>query len=415
MDKRIILHCDLNNFFASVETLSHPEFKNVPMAVAGSSEERRGIILAKNELAKKFGVQTAEPIWQAQKKCPDLVLAKPHYAKYSEYSKKVFSIYLRYTDRVESFGIDEAWLDVTGSQKLFGNGFEIAKSIKDTVKKETGLTISIGVSFNKIFAKLGSDYKKPDAITEINEKNFKQIIYPLPVSSLLFVGKSTYAKLKSYDINTIGDIAASSRELLTSILGSRGGELYDYAIGKENSEVALASVYEAPKSIGRGLTFKKNLTSVEEVITAITPLAENVAERLRKHNLWCNCVCVSIKNDSLKTITRQSVIEPSTNLGRIIAETAVSLIKSNWDFKIPIRMLTVTATNLSQDYRGLQMSLFDESDTNSSHKISKLEKLETSVDMLKSRFGKNIISFASSKDSNLGLDAITRKDSDDED
>ncbi len=412
---RVILHCDLNNFFASVETLSHPEFKDVPMAVAGSSEDRKGIILAKNEHAKKFGVQTAEPIWQAKRKCPNLVLAKPHYPKYKEYSKRVYEIYLRYTDQVEPFGIDEAWLDVTGSRKLFGSGMEIAKSIKDTVKAETGLTISIGVSFNKAFAKLGSDYRKPDAITEINKENFKDIVYPLPVSSLLFAGKSTCNKLAQYDIKTIGDVANSSRELLTSILGARGGELHDYACGAEGSAVIRADQWEPPKSIGRGLTFKRNLVSMEEVRTAITPLAEDVAERLRHHAMWCNCVSVSIKNDILKTISRQSNIEPSTNLGRVIANTAISLIEKNWDFKMPIRMLTVTAMNLSEEYRGVQLSLFDDIQATNETEVDKLEKLEISVDKLKQRFGRNVISFASTKDNDLGLEAIDRKESDDED
>lgn len=415
MNDKVILHCDLNNFFASVEALSHPELRNVPMAVAGNSDDRHGIILAKNELAKKFGVQTAEAIWQAKKKCPDLVLTKPHYSKYSEYSKKVFEIYTRYTDRVESFGLDEAWLDVTGSRKLFGDGIQIAASIKETVKAETGLTISVGVSFNKIFAKLGSDYKKPDAITEISRENFAEIVYPLPVSSLLFVGKSTYAKLLQYDINTIGDIASSSKALLINILGSRGGELYDYALGKDDGEVALASFWEMPKSIGKGLTFRKNITSRSEVKSAVTPLSENVAERLRKYRLWCNCVSVTIKDDSLKTITRQSVIEPSTNLGRVIAGVAEELVTKNWDFKIPIRMLTVTAQNLSDDYRGAQMSLFDAADEEENQKMEKLRNLETSVDMIKSKYGKGIISFASVKNSELGLDNIGVKEKDDED
>lgn len=415
MNERVILHCDLNNFFASVESLAHPEFKTVPMAVAGSSEDRHGIILAKNELAKKFGVQTAEPIWQARKKCPDLVLAEPHYHKYAEYSKKVFEIYMRYTDRVESFGIDEAWLDVTGSQKLFGNGRQIAESIKATVKTETGLTISVGVSFNKIFAKLGSDYKKPDAITEITRENYKEIVYPLPVSSLLFVGKSTYSKLAGYDIHTVGDVASSSKALLTSILGSRGGELYDFAHGEGGGEVALATAWELPKSIGKGLTFKKNLRSIEEVRSAVVPLSENVAERLRRYGLWCNCVSVSIKDDSLKTISRQSVIEPSTNLGRVIAEVAVMLVSNNWDFKIPIRMLTVTAQNLSEDYRGVQLSLFDMATDTDTPKIEKLKNLETSVDMIKNRFGRGVISFASTKNSELGLENIGKKEADDED
>ena len=412
---RVILHCDLNNFFASVETLSHPEFKTVPMAVAGSSEDRRGIILAKNELAKKFGVQTAEPIWQAKRKCPDLVLAKPHHHKYSEYSKKVYEIYMRYTDQVEPFGIDEAWLDVTGSQKLFGNGIKIAEDIKETVKKETGLTISVGVSFNKVFAKLGSDYKKPDAITEITRENFKNIVYPLPVSALLFVGKSTHKKLAEYDIKTIGDIASSGKELLRGILGLRGSELYDYATGADTSPVIRCDQWEKPKSIGRGLTFKRNLTSLDEAKTAIVPLAEDVAQRLRAHNMWCNCVSISIKDDALKTISRQCNIEPSTNLGRIISNTAISLLEKNWDFKIPIRMLTVTAMNLSADYKGVQLSLFDNIDTPETENTQKLERLETSLDNLKKRFGKDIISPASVKGCDLGLGAINRKDTENED
>ena len=409
------MHCDLNNFFASVESLSHPEFKTVPMAVAGNSEERRGIILAKNELAKKMGVQTAEPIWQAKRKCPDLVFAKPHYAKYNLYSKIVYNIYLRYTDQVEPFGIDEAWLDVTGSQLLFGSGMEIAESIRQTVKEETGLTVSIGVSFNKVFAKLGSDYKKPDAITEITRENFKEIVYPLPVGALLFAGKSTCQKLAQYDIKTIGDIAESKKELLKSILGARGEELYDYACGGYGSEVIRCDKIEKPKSIGRGLTFKRNLTSLEEAKTAIVPLAEDVALRLRKHALWCNCVSISIKDDSLKTISRQSNIEPSTNLSRVILNTAISLLEKNWDFKIPIRMLTVTAFNLSENYKGIQFSLFDSPENTGAEETDKLEKLETSVDRLKERFGNDVISFASVKSCNLGLDAIARKENDDED
>lgn len=414
MDK-VILHCDLNNFFASVESLSHPEFKTVPMAVAGSREDRRGIILAKNELAKKFGVQTAEPIWQAMKKCPNLVLAKPHHAKYKEYSKKVYEIYLRYTDQVEPFGIDEAWLDVTGSQKLFGSGMEIAESIRKTVKEETGLTVSIGVSFNKAFAKLGSDYKKPDAITEISKENFKDIVYPLPIGTLLFAGKSTCTKLAEYDIKTIGDIANSGRQLMESILGLRGGELYDYATGADGSAVIRADQWESPKSIGRGLTFRRNLTTIDEVRTAVTPLAEDVAERLRRYGLWCNCVSVSIKNDALKTISRQTNIEPSTNLGRVIGDTAITLVESNWDFKMPIRMLTVTAMNLSEDYKGVQLSLFDIAEDTDGSQVDKLEKLETSIDGIKARFGKSIISFASTKEDELGLDAISRKGAEDED
>ena len=197
MSDRVILHCDCNSFFASVETALNPEYRNVPMAVCGSEENRHGIVLAKNELAKKYGIVTAETVYSAKKKCPSLVIAKPHYSEYSRYSRMVNDIYARYTDIIEPFGIDESWLDVTASQKIFGSGMDIAERIRAEVKSEIGITVSIGVSFNKVFAKLGSDYKKPDAITEIDEENFKRIVYPLNVADLLFVGKKTAEALAS--------------------------------------------------------------------------------------------------------------------------------------------------------------------------------------------------------------------------
>ena len=214
MSERTILHCDCNSFFASVETALNPKLKNVPMAVAGDSETRHGIILAKNELAKKFGIVTAEPVMRARNKCPSLITVPPHHEVYSEYSKRVNAIYLEYTDLAEKFGIDETWLDVTGCKGLFGSGIEIAETLRQRVKNEIGITISIGVSFNKIFAKLGSDYKKPDAITVIPKENFKKIVFPLPVESLLFVGGKTVEALKKMYIKTIGDLARTDVRIL---------------------------------------------------------------------------------------------------------------------------------------------------------------------------------------------------------
>ena len=222
---RVILHCDCNAFYASVECLLHPAYRDVPMAVCGDPENRHGIILAKNERAKRFGVQTAETIWQARRKCPDLVLAPPHRDQYAIYSKRVNAIYQRYTDLVEPFGIDESWLDVTGSQRLFGSGPEIADRLRAEVQRETGLTISVGVSFNKIFAKLGSDYKKPDATTVISRENYRDIVYPLSVSALLYVGKSARETLQNMRIRTIGDLAHADRKALVASLGKIGGEL----------------------------------------------------------------------------------------------------------------------------------------------------------------------------------------------
>ena len=208
---RVILHCDLNCFYASVELLSHPDLRDVPMAVCGDPNSRHGIILAKNEPAKKFGIQTAETIWQAKKKCPDLVLLPPHHDLYREYSRKVNAIYDEYTDLVEPFGIDESWLDVTHTLHLFGGDARaLADALRERMKRQLGLTLSVGVSFNKVFAKLGSDYKKPDATTVISRENWKELVWPLQVGDLLYVGGAARKLLKQYGITTIGQLPPAS-------------------------------------------------------------------------------------------------------------------------------------------------------------------------------------------------------------
>ena len=254
--ERVILHCDCNNFFASVETLLNPSYRGIPMAVCGSQEDRHGIVLAKNEEAKKYGIKTAETVFSAKKKCPYLVIASPHYDEYEKYSMKLNAIYGEYTDKVEPFGIDESWLDVTASRRLFGTGEEIAELIRQRVKNEIGVTVSIGVSFNKVFAKLGSDYKKPDAITAISKENFRQIVFPLPVSDLLFVGKKTTEELEKIGIRTIGDLASTSKDMLRYKLGKMGDMLYDYANGLDSSPVGSGINREA-KSISNGFTFRQ--------------------------------------------------------------------------------------------------------------------------------------------------------------
>ena len=229
MADRIILHCDFNNFFASVSLLSNPTLKNLPVAICGDKENRHGIVLAKNEIAKKFGVKTAEPIFEAKAKCPELITLPPMYSEYEKFSKMGLKIYSRYTDMIEPFSIDECWLDATGSTVLFGNGEQIAEKIRNDIKRELGITVSIGVSFNKVFAKLASDMKKPDAVTVISRENFKDKIWPLPISDMLFVGKRTCEKLKSSGINTIGDLTFCDDLTLKRMLGKNGIELKKYA------------------------------------------------------------------------------------------------------------------------------------------------------------------------------------------
>ena len=251
--QRVILHCDMNNFYASVECMLNPELKNKPVAVCGSVEERHGIVLAKNYAAKAFGVSTGEAIWQAKQKCQDLVIVEPHYEQYMKFSKLAREIYGRYTDQIEPYGMDECWLDVTGSGCM-GTGFEIADEIRRTVKFELGLTISAGVSFNKIFAKLGSDMKKPDAITCIEADSFQEKIWCLPASDLLGVGRATEKVLSGYGIHTIGELAATSDDFLKCRLGKNGLAIKKYANGLDDSPVMRSDYVSPVKSIGHGIT-----------------------------------------------------------------------------------------------------------------------------------------------------------------
>ncbi|MEG0379897.1 MAG: DNA polymerase IV, partial [Eubacterium sp.] len=273
-----ILHCDLNSFYAAVEILSHPELKDVPVAVSGNPNSRHGIILAKNEPAKKYHIQTAETVWQAKRKCPELILLPPHHEEYKRYSKIINAIYYEFTDLVEPFSIDESWLDVTGSMHLFGGtGTAVGNLVRETVKERTGLTISVGVSYNKIFAKLGSDYKKPDAVTVITPDNYKDLLWPLPVSDLIYVGKSALKKLKTYNIKTIGDLAVFDPHLLIQALGKAGQMLHHYANGWDESLVRSALSPREVKSVGHGHTFSHDLKSMEEVKRGIYPLSETVS------------------------------------------------------------------------------------------------------------------------------------------
>lgn len=384
--ERVILHCDCNNFFASVEASMNPELNNYAFVVCGDPEYRHGIILAKNETAKKFGVQTAEPIWQAQRKCPDLLLVKPHYDKYKEYSKKIFEIYCRYTDLVEPFGMDECWLDVTGSQTLFGSGEEIANELRELIKKEVGVTISVGVSYNKIFAKMGSDYKKPDAVTIITKENFKSLLYPLPAGELFTVGRKAAAKLKSVGISTIGDIAEMGEGILESLLGVQGKVIFQYANGYDYSKVNHFQYRDAYKSIGNGMTFKTDLKTWADVRTCVFFLSDKVSARLRKHDVACAGVQVGIRDTSLKTIMRSCTLDSPTDLAYDLAETALKLIEENVDIaENPIRALSITGIKLLDSFSVFNQASFFDIELHQKHE--KEERLEQARDKIRKKYG----------------------------
>ncbi len=382
---RTILHCDLNSYFASVECLLRPELKAVPMAVCGDPESRHGIILAKNELAKKFGVATAETIWQARRKCPDLVLVRPTRHLYGYYSRLINRIYAQYTDAVEAFSIDESWLDVTASRHLFGSGPEIADQLRARVREELGLTISVGVSFNKVFAKMGSDYKKPDATTVITRENYRDILWPLPVSDLLFVGASAAESLRRGYIRTIGELALSTPERVTALLGSALGEtLWRYANGLDDSPVRKIGESDPVKSVSNSITFARNLCSLEDIKAGLMMLAGSVGERLRAQQLFAATVQVQIKNPQLKLISRQRTLERPTNLTRELYQVGLSIVEASWDSRSPIRMLSLGASGLTDTDQAAQTSLFEGEERPA---LEKQKRLEAAIDSLHRRFG----------------------------
>ena len=391
---RVIFHCDLNSFYASVELLSYPELRQRPVAVCGDPAARHGVILAKNEAAKAMGVKTAETIWQAKRKCPDLTLLPAHHDKYRYYSRLAGELYGRYTDLVEPFGIDESWLDVTGTLHLFGGDPRaLADRLRGEMKEELGLTISVGVSFNKVFAKLGSDYKKPDATTVIRRQDVPTIVWPLPVTDLLFVGRATAAALASRGIHTIGDLAQADRGSLERLLGKHGLQLHDYATGAEHSPVRPAGERPAPKSVGNGLTFRRDLVGQEEIGAGVQLLAERVAARLRRHGLKCVTVQVALRSPEFKTVSRQKAAPSPTNVSRVIGQCAMELIEGAWSWTAPLRAMTITAAGLlPEEEAGEQMDLFA---PQAARQRQRQEKLERAMDQLRDRYGNDVIGYAS--------------------
>ena len=391
---RIIFHCDLNGFYASVELLSHPDLRDVPMAVCGDPHSRHGIILAKNEPAKKFGIQTAETIWQAKKKCPDLVLLPPHHKLYREFSKRVNAIYDEYTDLVEPFGIDESWLDVTHTLHLFGgDATALADQIRARIKQELGLTVSVGISFNKVFAKLGSDYKKPDATTLISRENWKEIVWPLPVGDLLYVGGAARKLLKQYGITTIGQLAGCSQEMLETLMGKAGTQLYEFANGLDASPVRSRYDAEPVKSVGNGTTFPQNLTTREQVHAGIAMLADSVATRLRHYGLYAGGLQVTVRDPEFHDRSRQCQLSAPTHLIRDLTETATELVHQLWKPPAPIRAITVTAIHLVPEGQAYeQVDLFTPVP-----KKDKQEKLEGAMDRIRKKYGSGAILFGAAQ------------------
>ena len=383
---RAVLHCDLNNFFASVACRDDASLAGHPVAVGGSTSDRHGIILAKNELAKAFRVQTGEALWQAKQKCPGLIIVPPDYRRYQYFSLMVRDIYSEYTDLIEPFGIDESWLDVTGSTRLFGSGKKIADEIRQRIKNELGITVSVGVSFNKTFAKLGSDYKKPDATTVITPENFKEILFPLPIGDMLYIGRHTVPKMKLLGINTIGDLASSDVKMLSSQFGKTGITMYELCNGRDVSPVIC--VPPRAKSYSNGMTFVRDLENERDYRAAVTYLAEKVSFRMRRDKARCRVIGVAVRDTSLNVLDRSRRLVSATSATDVLINGFWDLLTSNWDVSKMARSITLMCSSVENEFPSEQIKFFYSAEET---QRMKGESLDASVDSLRERYGKGII------------------------
>lgn len=383
---RDILHCDLNNFYASVECRDNPSLKGKPVAVCGSVEERAGIVLAKNYEARAYGIKTGDTVYEALRKCPQLITVRPRMSRYSDISKQVRKIYQRFTDMVEPFGMDECWLDVTGSHYLFGSSEEIANKIRETVKAETGLTISVGVSFTKVLAKLGSDMKKPDAVTILSPENYREKIYPLSVNEIIGVGPSTFKKLEKLRIHTLGDLAKTDPEVLSRHIGKSGIWLWRAVNGFDDAQVHEQNYKRQIKSVGSSTTLPKDLYTNSEVWRTLLSLAEDVTRQLREEKLCAGGVVISVKTNDLAYREFQICLDVPLRSAQSFAKSGFELFKTRFDWHLPIRAVGIRAINLLPEAYSRQSSLFCDC-----LKIDREERLSEVSDMLRVRFGRDTI------------------------
>ena len=383
---RVILHCDANSFYASVEMLYDPAIRDKPVAVGGSVEERHGIILTKNQKAKACGIKTGEAIWQARQKCPELVCVPPDYPLYVRFGKKMRRLYEQYSDRVESFGLDEAWVDLTNPGVTIGDGERIAQEIRQRVKEELGVTVSVGVSFNKIFAKLGSDMKKPDAVTVLEPETFRERIWDLPAGELLYVGPSTRRKLARMNVRTIGDLARLDTEIVQYCLGKNGLLLKAYANGLDESPVMPVDFRAAIKSVGNSTTPPHDIVTVEDARCIYYLLAESVAARLRQEGFRARCVTISARTTELVTRSHQRMLKKPTNLSGEIAAMAMQLFAERFRDGLPYRSVGISCSHLTMDDAPIQLDFMGDEE-----KRIAVENMERSIDELRRRFGHQVV------------------------
>lgn len=383
---RIILHADVNNFYASVAIKLNPELKDKVVIVCGDPDKRHGIVLAKSNLAKKFDIKTGDTLIEARRKAPNVIAVPPDFKQYMKFSNLIYNIYIKYSPYVQSFGLDECWIDVTGCEKEYGSGENLANIIRERIKNELGLTVSIGVSYTKIFAKLGSDYKKPDAVTVIDKNNYQDIVWNLKVDEMLFIGKSTKQKLAKVGIFTIGDLAKTPKIKLKEMLGKVGEKLYDASNGIEDDDVDPYNLYELPESVSNGSTTEQDICNIESATSLIYSLSEVIAFRLRKYQLFAGGVSLTVRDCNLSSFTRQEKLISFTSNAKDIAETALSILRKNYSFSEhpPLRMITVGTYKLVQKDSFAQSSIFDDDN-------QKESLIDKKIDKLRSRYGYGIL------------------------
>ena len=391
--ERWIIHSDINHCYAQIEEMMYPELRNVPMAVGGHEEDRHGIILAKNDLAKKYHIKTGESLRDAFQKCPELLIVPPHYDDYLFYTEEVKRIYREYSDKVESFGLDEAWIDITGTEKLFHKtAMELAEEIQRRVFKELGLTVSMGLSFNKVFAKLGSDLDKKQGLAVITRDNFKDMVFPLPIADILYIGKATSSQLNERNIYTLGDLALSSKEYIKSFLGKNGEMVWLFANGYDT--LSVNSSQQVIKSVGNGITAKHDIHTIEEAKIVLSMLAESVAKRLRQSNKLGSVISIGMRYKDLQGLSRQKRVDTPTNIAQEILDMVMILLRDNWNMAIPLRSLSISVSSLvEKETYAYQMSLFNTANEEDRYEQLHLEEV---IQEIKERWGEKSIKYGHS-------------------
>lgn len=391
--ERWIIHSDINHCYAQIEEMMYPELRNVPMAVGGHEEDRHGIILAKNDLAKKYHIKTGESLRDAFQKCPELLIVPPHYDDYLFYTEEVKRIYREYSDKVESFGLDEAWIDITGTEKLFHKtAMELAEEIQRRVFKELGLTVSMGLSFNKVFAKLGSDLDKKQGLAVITRDNFKDMVFPLPIADILYIGKATSSQLNERNIYTLGDLALSSKEYIKSFLGKNGEMVWLFANGYDT--LSVNSSQQVIKSVGNGITAKHDIHTIEEAKIVLSMLAESVAKRLRQSNKLGSVISIGMRYKDLQGLSRQKRVDTPTNIAQEILDMGMILLRDNWNMAIPLRSLSISVSSLvEKETYAYQMSLFNTANEEDRYEQLHLEEI---IQEIKERWGEKSIKYGHS-------------------